>query len=257
MEKEEVYEILEQAYFGENSDEQVELQKLRELIAGVDLFVDVGASLGPYTREASRLLDGADIIALEADPIRYERLCELAADWQKASPNTIKVVHCAVGQQEGTVSFISTESNVSGSLSPIEGRTAGGREITVSMKTLDDICAPYLAGKKRIFIKMDIEGGEYMALKGATNVLASENADFLIELHAWGDSTNKKYSYHCLALMKDNGYAFRKIGSHYQFSKRIGGSESDPYAYEITKSFLKANLRRVPLLRRIKRALLG
>ncbi len=49
MEKQQVYDILSEAYFSEDRHERVVTDNLPSILKGVTTFVDAGASLGQYT----------------------------------------------------------------------------------------------------------------------------------------------------------------------------------------------------------------
>lgn len=46
---EEAYEVLKEAYFGENKHESAEINRLPENLEGVKCFAEVGASHGQHT----------------------------------------------------------------------------------------------------------------------------------------------------------------------------------------------------------------
>src|SRR5580700_3578434 len=96
--------------------EKDEIDRLPELLTGVSLFVDVGASLGQYSFFANRILKDAQIYCIEADPFRVQRLRELALQWEKSSTNKITVIHAAAGEKVGKAEFFTTDANVSGGL---------------------------------------------------------------------------------------------------------------------------------------------
>lgn len=258
MEKKDIYSILETAYFGDGSDEAAELEQLPNYVQGVDLFLDVGASLGPYTKRANELLEGATVIAIEADPVRVERLRELAAEWAKNGRNRLEVVACAVGREKGSVTFLTTDSNVSGSLALIADRTDGARPVEVPMRTLDDIIAEYAPDAKKVFVKMDIEGGEFMALSGAKDLLASDReVTVFVEMHAWGDVNHGKYPADCFKIMQGRDFEFTKIGTHYLFSHNIPAEKRLSYGSTIRFWKAKARLRKFAFLRWINRQFKG
>ena len=59
MEDAELCRRLEEQYFGPNMHEREEIELLPGLLKGVKVFVDVGASLGPYSYHASKVITGA------------------------------------------------------------------------------------------------------------------------------------------------------------------------------------------------------
>jgi hypothetical protein len=61
------YTDAEKFVFDENWYENAELRNLPGLLKGVRFFVDVGASIGPYTRCAAREIKDGRILAIEAN----------------------------------------------------------------------------------------------------------------------------------------------------------------------------------------------
>lgn len=87
------------------------------------------------------------------------------------------------------------------------------RVVTVAPVRLDD----FYRSDVPTVVKIDIEGGEYRALRSATRFVQSHNTSFFIELHGWGDRTIRKYPLHIAWFFLTQGYAVRKIGTHYWF----------------------------------------
>lgn len=217
MKHEDVYRILEEQYFGENMHERDEIRSLPKLLEGTRLFIDVGASLGQYTYFANRILKHSRIIAVEADPVRVARLRELAEKWGAESSNEIVVLHAALSDHEGTETFYSDGSNVSGSL--VQGRTSPKASpsrpaLTVQSKMLDALIAERDAG----VVKIDVEGGELRVLRGAGATLASRRFRFMIEVHSWGDPGQGATPDDVFALMQKYGYRSRKLYNHHWFT---------------------------------------
>lgn len=184
MNKEEVYETLNQAYFAADCHEKELLLQLPRLLQGASIFVDVGASLGQYTRTASHCMRNGRIVAIEADPIRHEELVRNAHTWTVATGTPIETVFAAVGEVAGEVTFFTTNSTVSGGLFPHPVKSnVEWQEIHVPSVTLDDLFADAAPD----FIKADIEGAEMRMLRGATRILKQCATLFLLELHPWAD----------------------------------------------------------------------
>lgn len=202
MDKQEIYAILNKAYFAEDCHERQLLDNLRRLIAGATYFVDVGASLGQYTRAVSAVLRGGQILAIEADPVRHEELARNARRWADESGCHIDTLFAAISDSAGETSFFTTRSNVSGGLFPHPASdSVDWHEIQVPAVTLDDVCGAHIPD----FVKADIEGAELRMLKGASRILAARRTAFLLELHPWDDpgvSDNETV----LTYMRRNGY---------------------------------------------------
>ncbi|MBI2993376.1 MAG: FkbM family methyltransferase [Gammaproteobacteria bacterium] len=184
MKKEEVYEILNQAYFSEDCHEKELLENLPRLLRRTRLFVDVGASLGQYTKLASHCMREGRIVAIEADPIRYEELVRNAGIWSRETGAVIEPLFAAVGSEAGETTFYTTNSNVSGGLFPHAVKTqVEWSEIRVPSVTLDRLFSDAMPD----FVKADIEGAEMRMLKGAKRILERGLTVFLMEIHPWAD----------------------------------------------------------------------
>lgn len=83
MNTDELYTELERQYFSEEMQEKDEIELLPKILQGVKTFVDVGASLGQYAYFSGKIIKGGRIVCVEADPVRYERLNQMAHEWQK------------------------------------------------------------------------------------------------------------------------------------------------------------------------------
>lgn len=131
------------------------------------VVIDIGAHLGYFTRLYSNLVGAAGVVyAFEADPENYALLqkntCRL---------KNVKIFPVAVTDRAGTIDFYhypdkagchSTLPNV-----PLDYRK---EKITVAANTLDALLNDL--GNKRVdVIKMDIEGGEWAALRGMEQTL--------------------------------------------------------------------------------------
>jgi len=131
------------------------------------VFVDVGAHIGSIIASAQRRSRPSRILAVEAIP---ERAASLRRRFRK-----VEIVQCAVGEGDGAdVAFFVNRAH-SGYSSLARGE--GLREIRVPLRTLDTV----LAGNDVDVIKIDIEGGELGALRGAVNVLAKHRPTVMFE----------------------------------------------------------------------------
>lgn len=210
MDKNEVYAILDKAYFSEDHHEKDVIKHLPELLGDARFFVDIGASLGQYTFFANARMSGAQILAIEADPIRYERLKQNCEEWQASSKNRIRTLHGAVSDKDGKIKFNTTNSNISGGLfthplahlSEESKKSVAWEEIEVNTFKLDTVCkdiAPDL-------VKIDVEGSELRVLKGCEKILKNGNTKFLIELHDWADPEGQKNASEVVSFMRAVGY---------------------------------------------------
>jgi len=129
-----------------------------------EVFIDCGAYDGDTVRELLRRHDAtrAKILALEPDPKNFAALKEYVAGLPFETAARIELCPYAVSDRSGQVRF-SASGDVDSAISA-EG-------ILVETAPLDDLARD----RAPTFIKMDIEGAEVDALKGARNVIASHH----------------------------------------------------------------------------------
>jgi FkbM family methyltransferase len=149
----------------------------RRLLEGgpVDVVLDVGANVGDATHQYRALFPAATIHAFEPFPDVHRQLAERFA----ADPR-IHAHPVAVTDAPGRRRFHVHDAHVTNSLLPSDAAsvdwawaTGGGppRTIEVTAITLDEFCRA--EGLPRIdLLKMDIQGGEGLALRGAERLLA-------------------------------------------------------------------------------------
>ncbi|HXE80352.1 MAG TPA: FkbM family methyltransferase [Vicinamibacterales bacterium] len=202
----EAFSHLYSTYFGERQHERDEIENLPNLLKGCELFIDVGASLGMYTYYANRALEGATIIAIEADPDRFEELRKNCLAWQGERSNRIVAVHAALGDSRQPVRFFKTGSQISGGFFPVGERSSTYTEVEVPQMLLDDF---YEEGRPTL-VKIDVEGGEYRVLQGAPKHLAGGHTRFLLETHWWGDRERGTTTVDVLRFMYRQGFAIKK-----------------------------------------------
>ncbi|GAA4460976.1 FkbM family methyltransferase [Novipirellula rosea] len=125
-------------------------------------FLDVGAHIGSVISAVRKHDPAVRIIAVEAIP-------EKAARLRRKFPNV--VLHaCAVAEADGEMTFfIDTQKTGYSSLIAPDDNESHIREIQVAVKRLDTLIP---ADAVVDVIKIDIEGAELGALRGATNLLS-------------------------------------------------------------------------------------
>jgi FkbM family methyltransferase len=143
-------------------------------LAAKSLAVDVGANVGTWAVPLSNLFD--EVLAFEPDERNISVIPKL---------DNVTVLKAAVSDQTGETPFFVRSS--SGHNSILEVHPIGGEgmapvpvieETQVACFSLDDAC-----GNGADFVKMDIEGGEVLALQGCVDILKWERTVFLVECH--------------------------------------------------------------------------
>jgi len=148
---------------------------LSELIAPGMTVVDIGANIGVYSRFFAHLVGHqGSVFAFEPEPTNYRML----VDAIRHRPQ-IKAHQAAVSDHSGSVSlFMSNELNVDHhTYSSGDGRNS----IAVEAIALDDFFRP---GTHVDLLKIDVQGAEMSALRGARRVL-EDNRGIRILFEYW------------------------------------------------------------------------
>jgi FkbM family methyltransferase len=153
-----------------------------------ETFVDVGANVGSYTLSAAKEYKdkGVKIIAIEAHPDNYRALCR---NIQINNFGNVKTINKAVTDYKGNVTLYDRShdgSRVDSDLYSLYDKAflaqnnilhPGGNVLQLECDTLDNM----LLDKRVDVMKIDIEGAEVMALKGARNTLKKLRK--IVEIH--------------------------------------------------------------------------
>jgi len=124
--------------------------------------LDVGANIGTFSRRALAA-GAAHIVAIEAAPDTAEALRRNLAEPAKAGKATI--IEKAAWDSKGTISF-----EVGHGMGNTAVENAGEHRIPVETETIDALVSAL--GLRRVdLIKMDIEGSEPNALRGAAQTI--------------------------------------------------------------------------------------
>lgn len=159
-----------------NGDYEPEERALFEAaIRPGDVVLDVGAHIGLYALTAARAVGPTGrVVAFEPSSANRAILEQNIAE---NGYRNVEVVAAAVGDEPGKADLALSSGNT-GDHSLATGRTSGRPTEAVTVTTID-ACA----GGPVDVIKMDIQGGEPLALRGASATLAaSENVVLFTEL---------------------------------------------------------------------------
>jgi FkbM family methyltransferase len=206
MELREAFDHLYSTYFGTRQHEREEVEHFPKLLTDCEVFIDVGASLGMYTYHANKVLNHSKIVAVEADPDRFEELKKNCEKWQAESSNTLVAVHAALGDSREKVEFFKTGTQISGGFFPVGERSTNFVKVQVPQLLLDDL----YESDRRTLVKIDVEGAEYRVLQGASKHLHSGATRFLIEFHWWGDRERGTTTIDVLRFLYSQGLAIEK-----------------------------------------------
>ena len=169
---------------GSYSGEQLTLLETLLTVDGV--FLDVGANQGEFSIAAAGIVRQGKVIAFE--PVTEYR-ARLHENIRLNSYTNIQVVPAALGEHSGSLPIYDRqelfEDGTRNEGLPslfLSGSRPQVREV-VSVRTLDDVLSEM--GMSRVdLIKLDIEGAEWMALRGATKSLTRWRPTLILEIGA-------------------------------------------------------------------------
>jgi FkbM family methyltransferase len=155
------------------NDEKILAQYLRP----GDTFVDVGANIGALSLTASGIVGEAGrIFSVEAHP---QTVDYLRGNIKLNNAGNVTVIHAAAGDHEGVVNFSSDRSD--------DQNRVTETGISVPLRTLDSL----LPDTPVRLLKIDVEGFELFALRGAERILQRTD---MVYFESW-ESHFSKYGY--------------------------------------------------------------
>lgn len=155
----------------------IELQLLGLLSAPGRRALDIGANIGVYSYELSRL--GRQVTAFEPIP-------ELAASINRARLRGVECINCALSDHEGETTLnIPLHKRHKGRLDRPGANIRGGEQgpsiaVKTQVRSLDSF-----GFEDAGFIKIDVEGVERAVLTGAKDTIARCRPNVEIELVEW------------------------------------------------------------------------
>lgn len=167
---------------------------LADLLSGAPVCLHVGASDGRHSYVMTQVAPDAHIYAFEPSAFTFEVL-KICLAWHGIA-RQVTPIHAAVSDLPGELLLV-TPKKTSGRMgrayafvaeTPPEGRArpdledAGLELQPTPVVTLDDYCQRH--GVAQVdFIRMDIEGAEQKALKGALHLIDRDLPHVLLEIH--------------------------------------------------------------------------
>lgn len=183
------------------------LRYLRSCAGEGATIVDIGANVGVYTLESSLVVGpNGRVLAIEAAPSNAQ---ELRRNIELNGMRNVSLLETAVGDSTGFATLaLSAGANLGMfTLGAVSGETG----CRVEVRRLDDLLEEI--GVDRVdLIKMDIEGSEYRALRGAEKTLARHKPTLLIELNEEALRRCQSSANDVKRLLRDAGYRGWHIG---------------------------------------------
>jgi FkbM family methyltransferase len=156
--------------------DRAERELLRKILFQGAVVADVGANIGIYSQFLSRRVGPTGSVhSFEPSPDNFRRLSAATRDL-----SNVRLTQAAVGERSGEWRlYVSDKLNVDHRAYKADGDSR--RAVPTEMVALDDYFKP---GQPVDLIKMDIQGYELHALRGAQRVL-QENSDINLLLEFW------------------------------------------------------------------------
>lgn len=179
---------------------------IAEALAGGGHFLDIGANVGYYSVLAAEVLaHRGRVYAFEVDP-RPLRCLRLNACL--VSGERISVQDVAVGEESGVACLVQAKESGHTRVS------VGVRGPSVRMVTIDEWCRSHRVRDIRA-IKIDIEGGELAAMKGALDTLRAERPTIVFEALENSVALGGAPRTEAVTFLRDLGYEVSDVfGTH-------------------------------------------
>lgn len=163
--------------------ERVSFGMVSEHLGAGATFIDVGADIGYYSLKAAPMVGAAGhVIAIEPNP---EAIGRLQVNVAASDAKVVAVAPVACSDTEGTLElYVAPDANTGEtSLSKTNASQIGAIAHTykVRARPLDDIVRESGVGRVDA-IKIDVEGAEYLVLKGAQQTLDRFHPMLLVEI---------------------------------------------------------------------------
>jgi FkbM family methyltransferase len=154
----------------------VEARLLQKLLHPGDVFVDGGANIGLLSLVAAGAVGPTGrVLACEPSP---GTMALLRANREANEFATLDLHEVALSDYSGYARLMVFEAG--SGLSSFAPEHDGGREVEVVVATLDTLTQDL--GRKVAVVKLDIEGAEAQALRGAHALVERDEPVFLVEL---------------------------------------------------------------------------
>lgn len=184
------------------------------------LVLDVGGELGLETGQFSEIVGNQGrVVVFECLPRHAENLRNLARGW-----GNVSVVEAACWNRAETLEFFVGRTPGSNTAVPDargqRGQLLADREverIQVRAETLDRMWAEYAGSAPVDFLKMDIEGAEYEAIEGASQLLRQTRA---IVVAAYHIRDGVRTSPRVKSMLQSLGFTVRVDENHHVYGIR-------------------------------------
>lgn len=184
-------------------EEETELQLLHRLLRPGQVFVDCGANIGTWTLvAAARVGTEGQVVSFEPNPETFARLADHVNRINDFG-RLVRLFPAGVSDQPGRFWL---EASAAHNVSQLAECSGPGR-IAVEVTELDRA----LAGGRVHGIKLDVEGFELRALKGAGDLLATNRPWLCLEFNTILGGVNRLDRWDVHRFLVERGYCARRF----------------------------------------------
>jgi len=184
-----------------------------------DVVIDLGANIGYHTLKFSRIVgDTGKVYAFEPDPNNFKLL---EKNIKENNCKNVIAYQKAVCEKKGQVKLNIWKGNFGGNSIYNDKNIQEKKQVIVESIVLDD----YFVNEKVDFMKIDIEGAEFSALKGAKNILKNKNLKMIIEFNFPWLFRIKEDPKKLLGLLEENCFKLNNINEETREISQISKEE--------------------------------
>ena len=185
----------------ESSQTELILSKLKNKTK----FIDIGANAGYFSLIAKSKFPNIEITLFEPLPINIEHIDQHFSENNMTEAYTLKKV--AIGEQTGETEFSDSGNAAANTIMKESSLMNSSKKIKVQIETIDQN-ASSLNWDAETFLKIDIEGAEFMALKGGEQYFKKYHPEFILATH---DCHVPGVEKQCLDFIQELGYQYELI----------------------------------------------
>lgn len=151
---------------------------LSRICSETSVFLDIGANIGYFTLTAAKKCKSGQVFAFEPVSLLFKKLKN---NILKNNLHNVQAIQHAVGEVQGSIKmYLSAEDNMGMSSRHAPENFSGVTE-DVEMISIDEWAMEIKADYVDI-VKIDIEGGEFLALQGMRQTLINCRPFLIIEI---------------------------------------------------------------------------
>ncbi len=158
-------------------DEKIINLIIKQINDSNSIFIDIGCNYGAYSIPISRIKNNLKVICFDPSRKSLDRLDE---NINLNNLKNIKYYKLGIGEKKGKVYFDDDINNYKNSGSfEINNKNLGYK---INIDSIDNLVRENkIQIKKNVYIKMDIEGYEFFALKGLVKTIKNYNVTIFFE----------------------------------------------------------------------------